>query len=588
MNTGIFGEGFPYSNFHDLNMDWIIKITKDFLDQYTHIQEVIENGEQSLLDKTADGLEQLQNKADNLENLLQEWYNTHSQDITDQLADALQDLNDWYTTHISMINTALNNALNTFDDESLAIANRNAQSIPADYSSLSQMVDNMSNYQLLSPETVINGAFISTGGVWFTASGYKVYVYRVNPNMSYMFTSCYGYDVRSFFFSRTATQGTNLQYTEQGEVSGTRVEKTYNKKAPTTSIYLLISTFEDFTPTVYLTSNNGYYQIAKLEDVLYTPSGSQWSAAFQTSFYEVLPNTVYNVIITYGLVAVGIVLFDESYNIIDRFFIDSNNFNPYVEMAIYTKPNTHYLGFTCNVPNPANLTENDYKIGLKQRTYTDYTAMKWAVLGDSLTEQNDRTSCSYYDYINAKLGMWYYKNFGYSGTSYANNTPWKNIIANISEDDNNFEVITLFGSGNDLSSGLPLGIYTDTGTSTIAGYVNDAITALFNKNPTCAIGIITPTPWTYYCNGNLSGQMETYSNLLISIAKYRGIPVLDLYHESNLRPWISDFRRVYYTHDTDGVHPSELGHVKFIAPHVMEFVKSLYPAKINIPNTEYQ
>ena len=44
MNTGAFGEGFPYSNFHDLNMDWIIKIAKDFLDQYTHIQQVIDQG----------------------------------------------------------------------------------------------------------------------------------------------------------------------------------------------------------------------------------------------------------------------------------------------------------------------------------------------------------------------------------------------------------------------------------------------------------------------------------------------------------------------------------------------------------------
>lgn len=89
MNTGAFGENFPYSNFHNLNMDWIIKIAKDFLDQYTHIQEVISNGEQSLQDLTADGLEQLQTKADALEALLQEWYNTHSADIANELTRAV-------------------------------------------------------------------------------------------------------------------------------------------------------------------------------------------------------------------------------------------------------------------------------------------------------------------------------------------------------------------------------------------------------------------------------------------------------------------------------------------------------------------
>ena len=56
MNTGAFGEGFPYTNFHDLNMDWIIKIAKDFLDQYTHIQETITNGENSLTTLTTEGL----------------------------------------------------------------------------------------------------------------------------------------------------------------------------------------------------------------------------------------------------------------------------------------------------------------------------------------------------------------------------------------------------------------------------------------------------------------------------------------------------------------------------------------------------
>lgn len=34
MNNGAFGEHFPYTNFHDLNLDWIIGIIKDFSDNY--------------------------------------------------------------------------------------------------------------------------------------------------------------------------------------------------------------------------------------------------------------------------------------------------------------------------------------------------------------------------------------------------------------------------------------------------------------------------------------------------------------------------------------------------------------------------
>ncbi len=93
MNTGAFGENFPYSNFHDLNMDWIIKIAKDFLDQYTHIQETIQNGLDNIDELTQQELETLQDKATELETLLQEWYNTHSEDIAEELASAIASFN---------------------------------------------------------------------------------------------------------------------------------------------------------------------------------------------------------------------------------------------------------------------------------------------------------------------------------------------------------------------------------------------------------------------------------------------------------------------------------------------------------------
>lgn len=43
MSIGAFGENFPYSNFHDLNMDWIIKTIKDFNDKYPEVMEDIIN-----------------------------------------------------------------------------------------------------------------------------------------------------------------------------------------------------------------------------------------------------------------------------------------------------------------------------------------------------------------------------------------------------------------------------------------------------------------------------------------------------------------------------------------------------------------
>ena len=90
MNNGAFGENFPYSNFHDLNMDWIIKIVKDFLDQYTHIQDTINNGLTDITDTTTAKIEELNTTAEHLTELLNQWYDSHSEDIRDELESAIE------------------------------------------------------------------------------------------------------------------------------------------------------------------------------------------------------------------------------------------------------------------------------------------------------------------------------------------------------------------------------------------------------------------------------------------------------------------------------------------------------------------
>lgn len=120
MNVGAFGENFPYSNFHDLNTDWLIKIAKDFLDQYTNIQQTITDGLDALDQKETDGLSALEEKKNALEALLQEWYNTHSEDIAEQLAQAITD----------------------FANAADLKATQTIASIPSDYTSLFNQVNN--------------------------------------------------------------------------------------------------------------------------------------------------------------------------------------------------------------------------------------------------------------------------------------------------------------------------------------------------------------------------------------------------------------------------------------------------------------
>lgn len=188
MNVGAFGENFPYSNFHELNMDWIIKIAKDFLDQYTSIQQIISDGETSLQNLTATGLEQLQNKADALETALQAWYNEHSEDIAGQLANALADLNAWYTEHSADIAGQLNSALADLNawytqhsadiasELSTAISQFNTaatnkaaetiQTIPSDYTALYNQVQDIQTREMVTPYNLhwVDGSYLGADG----------------------------------------------------------------------------------------------------------------------------------------------------------------------------------------------------------------------------------------------------------------------------------------------------------------------------------------------------------------------------------------------------------------------------------------
>ena len=119
--NGPFGNGFPYTNFHELNMNWIIRIAKDFLDQYTHIQDIISSGETSLQETTAAGLESLQAEKTRLEGLLDAWYTEHSDDIAGQLTQAISD----------------------FQTAAAAIGDAVIATIPEDYTDLSNEVDDL-------------------------------------------------------------------------------------------------------------------------------------------------------------------------------------------------------------------------------------------------------------------------------------------------------------------------------------------------------------------------------------------------------------------------------------------------------------
>lgn len=206
----------------------------------------------------------------------------------------------------------------------------------------------------------------------------------------------------------------------------------------------------------------------------------------------------------------------------------------------------------------------------------NWSSKKWACVGDSLTEENSRTTKHYHDYIHDITGI-NVVNMGLSGSGYKRKYDTSGAFyQRISNVPNDCDVVTIFGSVNDPNN-YPnnLGDVTDSGTDTVCGCINQTLTNLYSVLPTVQLGVITPPPSYLSSNANLAQDMEAYVEKIVQICKRRSVPCLDLYHEANLRPDNSTFRTLAYSKDSgEGVHPDETGH-KLIAGRIKVFLDSL-------------
>lgn len=202
---------------------------------------------------------------------------------------------------------------------------------------------------------------------------------------------------------------------------------------------------------------------------------------------------------------------------------------------------------------------------------------KWCCIGDSLTDSNKYTSIRYFDYVSELTDITTVE-MGVSGSGYARMQEQDQAFYQRTSDiPLDSDVITIFGSFNDLGAGLDLGTATDTGTTTLAGCINTTIDNIQTRIPLANIGIVAPTPWKT-TKPNISGTAYEYVEMMKSICELRSIPFLDLWRASNLRPWDADFREIAFSKDGEsgigGTHPNEIGH-KLIAARFKSFIESL-------------
>lgn len=204
------------------------------------------------------------------------------------------------------------------------------------------------------------------------------------------------------------------------------------------------------------------------------------------------------------------------------------------------------------------------------------TDKKWVVIGDSHTERNSFATKRYYDYIVEQEPNINVVVNGIGGTGFKNgedsNTAYYQRVLNLPTDT---DVVTLFTSNNDLALGVSIGTYTDITTDTICGCINKTIDNLYSVLPTVKLGIITNVPKSNYDPmSTTESEGEQLNNAVIELCKRRGIPYVDLFHSSGLRPWDSNFKALCYKHDENKGHFDEDGHA-FLAPRIKSLLDSI-------------
>lgn len=197
--------------------------------------------------------------------------------------------------------------------------------------------------------------------------------------------------------------------------------------------------------------------------------------------------------------------------------------------------------------------------------------VKWASFGDSIVEFNSTANVNWVKDMIAATGV-VNTNVAFSGSGFYRYSAYEqysanNYISKIASVPSDVELITVAGSFNDIVTSpwpnLPIGTASDTGTDTIAGYMNDFFDALLTAFPTVPIAVHITNPWDLLKPGNASS--DAYVQVLGEICKKNGIPFYpDCYYGCNLKPWIAANKTAFFTRPggtTDGVHPNDAGHV---------------------------
>ena len=196
------------------------------------------------------------------------------------------------------------------------------------------------------------------------------------------------------------------------------------------------------------------------------------------------------------------------------------------------------------------------------------------ILGDSITE-GVGASCEANRYADVFAQLYGVKvnNYGVSGSRFACqriNTGERHeahFCMRMEEMDLSADAVVVFGSTNDYGHGdAPLGVFTDRTPDTFYGACHYLMSNLLRRY--CGKPIVFMSPLHRIHENDPAGDgtdrklevrapLSRYREILLEVAAYYAIPVLDLWATSGMQPEVEACRERLMP---DGLHPSDEGY----------------------------
>lgn len=252
-----------------------------------------------------------------------------------------------------------------------------------------------------------------------------------------------------------------------------------------------------------------------------------------------------------------------------------------IEIPLTAEELTSFAALRTNYPNTTVLSDSNVKMELKYNAdtqlyvdnkiadsssstpggntehYPDWSHLKWYVMGDSLTapEGRNHTDKFYYEYIQEKTGIQLIVD-GIGGTGYgagvSNSQSFLDRVKNIPDD---VDVVTIFGSGNDIryAEGANLEIY-------------DTLSWIAFNRPGMRVIVVPPAPWKGYLKRE--DPWKAYCDRLQVCALACDFRYLsDMWECPPFNPNFEGHMEKFFTKCSEGIHPNELGH-EALAPYL--------------------